>query len=43
MEMETNPAESGKLVEDEKSEDLAYESCDSFHQAREILDKHNRI
>nr|XP_022302629.1 uncharacterized protein LOC111110423 isoform X2 [Crassostrea virginica] len=41
--METNPAESGKLVEDEKSEDLAYESCDSFHQAKEILDKHNRI
>nr|XP_022302630.1 uncharacterized protein LOC111110423 isoform X3 [Crassostrea virginica] len=41
MEMEANPDESGKLVEDEKSENLANESCHSFHQAKEILDKHN--
>ena len=36
--METNPYESGKLVEDEKSE-----SYEMFHQAQEILDKNNRI
>ena len=41
--MEANPDECGKLVEYEKSENLAYESYDSFHQAKKILDKHNRI
>ena len=41
--MEANPDESGKLVEDEKSENQAYESNKSFHQAINILDNHNRI
>ena len=41
--MEMNPDESGKLVEDEKSENQAYESYKSVHEAKKILDDHNRI